>query len=667
MNISELARRLRTTPDELREKLPALGFDVGRKAIKVDDRQVGRIMRLWNEQRRRNRLKEKYSKEQKIKEEAVAKVKVVPLPQILTVREFADKLALPLNMVIAELMKAGILASVNERIDFDTASILAEDLGYKVVTEERETEVTEESGMSAEELKERLSGEDESNLKERPPVVVVMGHVDHGKTQLLDTIRATNVVKGEAGGITQHIGAYQVEKKGRSITFIDTPGHEAFSVMRSRGARVADVAILVIALDDGVQPQTIEVINIIKAAKLPFVVALNKVDKPDADIQKVKTQLSDHGFIPEDWGGSTVMTPVSAKTGQGIEELLDTILLVVDMDKEKIRANPDQRAIGTVIESHVDPGEGVVATVLVQSGTLKHNDVLAVGGTSFGRVRAMKDWNGEIVDEATPGMPVKILGFKTATRVGDIVEVPEDAKSLKKAKKAYGGDKPGVAVQQVAKGEDEEPEERKILPVILKADVLGSLEAITGTLEKMRTPDVAVSVVRKGLGNVTESDVMQAEATGGVIMGFNVRATKEADVLAKDKNVDVGYYKVIYELFDEVKRRLQELLPAEVIKTELGTLEVLATFQTDKRGRVIGGLVKEGKLVKGAKIVVYRSGEPVDEGEILGLQVGKSDTNEVKSGRECGMKISTKRAIEVGDVIDAFTIERKERVLELPQ
>lgn len=667
MNISELARRLRTTPDELREKLPALGFDVGRKAIKVDDRQVGRIMRLWNEQRRRDRLKEKYSKEQKIKEEAVAKVKVVPLPNILTVREFADKLALPLNIVIAELMKAGILASVNERIDFDTASILAEDLGYKIVTEDKETEVTEESGMSADELKERLSREDEANLKERPPVVVVMGHVDHGKTQLLDTIRATNVAKGEAGGITQHIGAYQVEKKGRLITFIDTPGHEAFTVMRSRGARVADVAILVVALDDGVQPQTIEVINIIKAAKLPFVVALNKADKPDADIQKVKTQLSDHGFVPEDWGGSTVMTTVSAKTGQGIEELLDTILLVVDMDKEKIRANPDQRAIGTVIESHVDPGEGVVATLLVQTGTLRRNDVLAVGGTGFGRVRAMKDWNGETIDEAPPGMPVKILGFKTATRVGDIVEVPEDAKSLKKVKKAYGRDKPGVAVQQVAKGEDEESEERKILPVILKADVLGSLEAITGTLEKMRTSDVAVSVVSKGLGNVTESDVMQAEATGGVIMGFNVRPTKEADVLAKDKNVDSGYYKVIYELFDEVTRRLQDLLPVEVIRTELGKLEVLATFQTDKRGRVIGGRVTEGKLVKGAKIVVYRGGEPVDEGEILGLQTGKTDTDEVKSGTECGMKVSTKHAIEVGDVIDVFTIERKERVLELPQ
>ncbi|MFC1703123.1 translation initiation factor IF-2, partial [Patescibacteria group bacterium] len=476
----------------------------------------------------------------------------------------------------------------------------------------------------------------------------------------------TNVVKGEAGGITQHIGAYQVEKKGRAITFIDTPGHEAFTVMRSRGARVADVAILVVALDDGVQPQTKEVIDIIKAAKLPFVVALNKVDKPDVDIQKVKTQLSDQGFIPEDWGGSTVMTPVSAKTGQGIDELLDTILLVADMDKEKIRANPDQRAIGTVIESHVDGGEGVVATVLVQTGTLRRNDVLAVGGTSFGRVRAMKDWNGETVDEASPGMPVKIIGFKTATRVGDIVEVPEDAKSLKKAKKAYGGDKPGVAVQQVGQGEDVESEEKKILPVILKADVLGSLEAITGTLEKMKTPDVAVAVVSKGLGNVTESDVMQAEATGGVVMGFNVHATREANVLARDKNVEVGHYEVIYELFDELKRRLQELLPAEVIKTELGKLEVLATFQTDKRGQVIGGRVKDAKLIKGAKFVVYRGEEPVDEGEVLGLQVGKSDTNEVSPGSECGMKISSKRAIEIGDIIDTYTIERKERVLELP-
>jgi translation initiation factor IF-2 len=661
MNISELARRVRATPDELREKLPLLGFDVGSKAIKVDDRLVNRIMQRWGEFKRTERLKEKYRREEVIKEAAIAKVKSVTLPKVITVRDFAAKLQLPLNMVIGELMKNGILASLNERIDIETASIVAQDLGFEVGGEES-GELLEE-GVSAEKLKETIGNETEENLKPRPPVVVVMGHVDHGKTMLLDTIRKTSVVKKESGGITQHIGAYQAENKGKKITFIDTPGHEAFTVMRSRGARVADIAILVVAADDGVQPQTVEVIKIIEAAKLPYIVALNKIDKPGFDINRIKTQLAEHKIIPEEWGGNAVIAPVSAKTGQGIEELLDMIVLVADVEKDKIRANPDRAAVGTIIESHVDKGEGPVATVLVQAGTLKRNDQLAARGSLYGRVRAMKDWNGELVDKAGPGTPVKILGFKVAPHVGDIIEVADDAAALKQVRKQYSGEKQNMVTATQQQSEGTAAADRKTLNVVLKADVLGSLEALVGTLEKFQSPDVGVSIVSKGLGNINESDVLRAQNTGGVVMAFNVLSTREADVLAREKNVEILLYKVIYSLFDEVKKRLIELLPVDVAMVHLGKLDVLAVFRADKHGQVVGGLVTEGKLNPGANIVVYRNNEPVGEGKIVGLQSGKSDTKEVRQGQECGMKVACKTTIAVGDMLDAFVEERTTRTI----
>ncbi|MEY4744128.1 MAG: hypothetical protein RL272_73, partial [Candidatus Parcubacteria bacterium] len=500
------------------------------------------------------------------------------------------------------------------------------------------------------------------NLKTRAPVVVVMGHVDHGKTALLDSVRKTNVAKGEAGGITQHIGAYQVEKKGRGITFIDTPGHEAFTVMRSRGARVADIAVLVVAADDGVQPQTIEVIKIIEAAKLPFIVALNKMDKPGIDLQRVKTQLSEQNVIPEEWGGKVTMVPVSAKTGMGLDQLLDMVLLVADIDPERIKANPDRLAAGTIIESHVDKGEGPVATVLVQSGTLRRNDPLAIAGSLYGRVRAMKDWNGKPVEAAVPGMPAKIIGFKIAPQVGDIVQVPEDVRELKQLKKQYTVEKQAAATVG-SHADEEKAEGKKFLNIVLKTDVLGSLEAIVGTLEKFKSAEVGVAVVGKGLGNVTDSDVTRAEATGGIVMAFNVNITREAEILARDKKIETQKYKIIYELFDEVKKRLQALVPAEVIRTDLGKLEVLAVFRADKTGQVVGGRVTDGHLETGANVVLYRGGEPQDEGKILQLQTGKQDTKEVRQGQECGIKVSFRKPCLVGDVLDVFKEERREKKL----
>ncbi|MDD5251718.1 MAG: translation initiation factor IF-2 [Patescibacteria group bacterium] len=664
MNISELARRLRTNPEELREKLPMLGFDVGRRAIKVDDHLVDRIMAKWTEMSKLERLKVKYQQEKQIMEQAVARVKEVSLPKVISVRDFAAKLSLPLNMVIAELMKNGILATVNERIDYTTASIVAEDLGFQVKPEEEQT-VDATASLSADELKAKLGAEDETKLKPRPPVVVVMGHVDHGKTMLLDAIRKTNVVKSEAGGITQHIGAYQVEKKGRQITFIDTPGHEAFTVMRSRGARVADIAILVVAADDGVQPQTIEVIKIIEAAKLPYVVALNKMDKPDVDVQRVKTQLAEHGVLTEEWGGKAVIVPVSAKTGKGLDELLETILLVADLEKDRIRANPDRNAVGTIIESHIDKGEGPVATVLVQAGTLRRNDVLSVGDTAYGRVRAMKEWNGKFTEKALPGTPVRVLGFKNAPQVGDIAEVPEEGKELKMVRKAYTADQQTTAMTAGAATGEEAAADKKFFNIVLKTDVLGSLEAITGTLEKMNTPEVGVSVVAKGLGNVTDSDVLAAEAAQGVVMGFNVLATRDAEILARDKKVPIKTYRVIYEMFDEIKKRLQELLPAEVIRTDLGKLQVLANFRSDKTGQVIGGRVTDGHIAVGANVVVYRGEDPVDDGKIIQLQAGKQEVKEMRQGQECGLKLSCRRPVMVGDIVHVFTEERKEKKLNL--
>lgn len=658
MNVAELARRLRTTPNELKTLLPELGFDIGMRAVKVDDRTAWRIIENWP--RLMREWKAKHDTQEATKVTEVAKIaKEVTLPQILTVRDFAATLGLPITKVISELMKNGILAAMNERIDFTTASIIAQDLGFQVKAVEQATTIIEE--VVSDVIRERVLKEDQTKLKARPPVVVVMGHVDHGKTKLLDAIRKTNVVEGEAGGITQHIGAYQTIKKNRSITFIDTPGHEAFTTMRSRGARVADVAILVVAADDGVQPQTLEALKIIEAAKLPFAVAVNKMDKPSVDAEKVKRELSEKGVIPEEWGGKTPFVPISAKTGTGIDTLLDVILLVADLDKDRIVANPEAKALGTVIESHVDPGEGAVATVLIQNGTLTRNNHLAVGNALYGRVRAMKDWVGRPLEEAPPGVPVKILGFKVAPEVGDIIEVPEDVKKLE-TKKVVPTYKEGVS-KTIKAPETEKEEAQTFVNVIVKADVLGSLEAILASLEKFQTPEVAVKIVAKGLGNINEAEVLQAAASNAIIYGFHVAILPQVSDLAREKNVEVQIYKIIYELLDDVRGRLETLLKPEVIHTPLGILKVLAVFRTEKNYAIIGGRVEEGKAVKAAKAKIMRAGVEEGTGGITELQSAKQAALEVPGGSECGLKVSTKTTIEVGDTLEIYKEEKKERKL----
>jgi translation initiation factor IF-2 len=667
MNVSELARRLRVTPKELLDKLPGLGFSIGHRAIKIDDVIADRIVRKWHENRRRERMRSSLLKTAKREERDPSEFRPVKIPRIIIVRELAGLLDVPVTRLIQELMRNGILAAQNERLDFETAAIIAEEFGFKAEALEEKGAETSEQAAAQDRLKEIAESESNETLRPRPPVVVVMGHVDHGKTKTLDAIRKTNVMESEAGGITQHIGAYQAEKKDRKVTFIDTPGHEAFTVMRSRGAKVADIAVLLVAADDGVQPQTKEAIDIIKAANIPFVVALNKMDKPEADPDRVLAQLSEYGVQAEAWGGSVPMVKISAKSGQGIDDLLEMILLVADMNAERIRANPDRRAIGTVIESHVDKGEGPVATVLVQSGTLKRNDFIGLGGALYGRVRAMREWTGNAVNEAPPGTPVKILGFKVAPAIGDIVEVPEDPKKLKeRVKSARQVAEAFVAKKQMPKEEeDEDAQKKEMLQIVLKADVLGSLEAILGMLEKIKDSRVGVEVIKKGLGNVTDTDVSAAANTSKIIYAFNVVPDPQIAEMSRDENVDIRKYKIIYELQDDVVAELNKLLKPEVSYMDIGSFEVVAIFRTEAGRMVIGGKVKEGKVVSGEKARVWRGEEPLGDVDVESVQIGRQSMKEAAQGTECGVAVKGKIKIQIGDRLDVFHEEVTERKLEI--
>ncbi len=475
----------------------------------------------------------------------------VAIPQFVNVKDFADRLKLPVSKVMAELMKNGVLSSMNEQIDFDTASIVGSELGYEISADSSQAEEAEKT--TSDKLAGLLNEEDKTKLKSRAPVVVVMGHVDHGKTKLLDAIRKTNVIEGESGGITQHIGAYQVIKKNQPITFIDTPGHEAFTTMRSRGARVADIAILVIAADDSIQPQTKESIRIIQSAGLPMIVAINKIDKPEANIEKVKSDLAANNLAPEEWGGKTICVPISAKAGTGIDELLDMILLVAETEKDEIMANPDRTAVGTIIEAHIDRGEGPVATVLIQNGTLNLGDLVDVAGTFYGKVRAMKNFKGEDAKTAGPSMPVKIIGLKAAPSVGDILQAVTDTDKTKKVSK-YQLHQQAVAYTRLTETKEEGKKDKPSLNLLIKADVLGSLEAIIASINAIEIPEVALNIVGKGLGNISEGDISRAEAGHALVIGFHVKPTTAADNFAKERKVEIKLYDVIYHLLDEDKR-----------------------------------------------------------------------------------------------------------------
>ncbi len=656
MNITELARILRISPQELRDLLPELGFAIGQKAIKVDNNTAKKIIKNWPIFRRQWEQKKAAERARKQDEAILPKEKkTISIPAVITVRALAEVSQIPVNRLLQELIKNGVFASINEKIDFDTAVIIGADLNLDVqLLAEDEDEPEEEERK----LQDILDLEKPEDLQLRPPVIVVMGHVDHGKTKLLDSIRLTNVVSGEAGGITQHIGAYQVVRKDRKLTFIDTPGHEAFTAMRSRGAKVADIAVLVVAADDGVKPQTVEAFRIIEAAKLPFLVAINKIDKPEADVMKTKQDLSNNlNITPEDWGGKTICVPISAKEGTGIEELLDMVILTADAELgDSLKANPESEAAGTVVESNVDKAAGPVATLLVQNGTLRVGDQLCFEDVVYGKVKSLKNYKGEDLAEAAPSVPVKILGLKISPSVGDILYVGDGKKvKMRKIKSADVKKEKIMSIAQQDNGDDNTPK----VNLVVKSDFLGSAEAIEESLMKINTEKVKVKIIVKGLGNVTEGDIKRAEDSGSQIICFNTKMPPNVENLARSKNIAVKQFSIIYDLIKYVKEEMQKLVPEEVTRVNLGKLKVLAIFRTEKQQQIVGGKVLSGKPENNAMINVWRGEDFVTTGKITGLQSAKQEVKFVEEGEECGLKFEGQPVIAEGDILEFYREDHK--------
>ena len=586
----------------------------------------------------------------------------VVLPKQVSVRELATLLDVSIVDLMRALVNMGTMASINTTIDFDTASLVATELGIETKAEEEAAPVVEDTEAEIAPLKLDLWTEDDaSKLKPRPPVITILGHVDHGKTSLLDAIRTTNVTAREAGGITQHIGAYQIEYKDRKVTFLDTPGHEAFTAMRARGAQITDVAILVVAADDGVQPQTIEAIAHVKAAAVPIVVALNKMDKADANPDQVKAQLAEHGVTIEEYGGDTPLVAVSARTKMGLEDLLETVLLVADV--EELTANPDRPAGGRVVEAHLDTKRGPVATVLVQTGTLERGDFV-VAGVSAGRVKAMTDDKGKPVGRAEPSRPVEILGLPGVPEAGEVFRVVPDEKMAKALVAANARERAGAGAAEKPATLDEmfaqvKEGKAKELKLILKADVQGSLEAIKGALAKIPQEEVGLQVIHDAVGDITESDLTLAAASGAVVIGFNTKMEAPAKRVADQTNVDVRVYKVIYELLDDVQKALTGMLEPVMVETIIGHAEVRQIFTAGKT-TIAGCGVLDGVMRRGVQARLLRGGEAVHDGHIESLRRVKDDVREVAAGLECGITLST-NDIQVGDVIEAYTVQPKPR------
>lgn len=663
MNLTELARKLKIPTKELKAKLPELGFDIGLRAIQIPDEQAEKVIEKWQGMKKLEELRQKVEKTQEIekKEEKPAERSIV-LPPVITVHRLAEKLSLPVTKIISELLKQGVVATINDNLDYEIAAIIAESLGFRA--EKTETEEVRKIQIK-EKLQAILVDEKKKNLVVRPPVVVVMGHIDHGKTTLLDYIRQSNVAAKEAGAITQHIGAYQAEVKSkgygkRQITFIDTPGHEAFNAIRSRGGQAADIAILVVAADDRIQPQTLESIRVIQETNLPFVIAINKIDKPEADIDRVKKGLSELNLVPEDWGGKVICVPISAKTGQGVDNLLEMILLVAELEKEKLLTNPKRAGIGVVIESHLDKNEGSVATVLVYAGTINLRDSVIVG-QSYGRVRSMRDFQGKLIAKATLSMPIQLLGLKAAPSVGDILEVIPDAKEFKRRiKELILPYKKMAAEQQIIK---EKSKKTKFLDVVLRADVLGSLEAIITALEKLEKEPVKIQIIKKGLGNITDTDVDAAKSAKAWLIGFNVGVVPLAKNLAEESNLKIYLYQIIYELIEEAKQQMNALLEPEIIEYPLGKIEVLAIFRKKPGQMIVGGRVTEGEIVAGVKIRVWHQNQLMGEGSLAQLQINKEAVDKAKVGSECGIRFEGRVILEIGDVLEVYREEKKSRKL----
>ncbi len=593
------------------------------------------------------------------------KRKIIKLPSVVPVKLLAEELGVSAVEIITKLMQSGVLATINESIDFDTAAIIADEF-------ETDLEKSEEKDQFTDEVV------DSSNKKKatRPPVVTIMGHVDHGKTKLLDAIRKTNIIETESGGITQHIGAYQTKivthegkkKIEREITFLDTPGHEAFSAMRAHGANITDIVILVVAADEGTKPQTIEAISHARAAKVPIIVAINKIDKPDADPDRVKRELSEHKLIPEEWGGQTPMVPLSAKTGLNIDKLLEVITLTADM--EGLEAVYDSPARAMVIESKVQPGKGAVATVIIQEGTLLTGDILVFEG-EFAKVRFMEDWTGKRIKEAKPSDPVLVAGFKKVPKVGSLVRAVKDEKTAKAIcekqirESATRTISRGSGLAEVSRAAKEG--EMKELNIVLRADVKGSLDAIKTSLEEISSNDVRVKVLSSGIGGVTESDVNLAQTSSAVVLAFRVPVSPQVLKLADLNKIKISKYEIIYQLIDEVTAALEGMLEPEIVETEIGKLRVIKMFHREKDRGVVGGKVTSGKVSPGTKIEVMRGEEKIGELKTNLIQIANEKVNQVEAPNECGISYLGAIKIKPDDILKFILVEERLRTLKKKQ
>jgi translation initiation factor IF-2 len=606
---------------------------------------------------KKRKKKERQEKEEKKIEQIEREKKKIKVAEFITVNELANIIGVPASEIIKKCLNLGLVVSINQRLDFDTITLIASDYGFEV---ERAEEYLEDI---IEEEPDRPE-----DLEPRPPVVTIMGHVDHGKTTLLDYIRQSNIVAGEAGGITQHIGAYQVTlPNGKQITFIDTPGHEAFTAMRARGAQVTDIVVLVVAADDAVMPQTVEAINHALAANVPIIVAINKIDKPEANPDKIKQQLAERGILVEDWGGKYQCVEISAKYGKNVDLLLEKILLEAEiMD---LKANPKKKARGVVIESKLDKGRGPIGTVLVQNGTLKIGDPF-VAGTTFGRVRAMFDERGNRVEVAKPSTPVQVIGFDNLPEAGDSFVVVEDEKTAREIANRRSQLKREQRFRQLRAVSldklSEQIKEGKVkeLPIIIKADVNGSVEALSDSLMKLSNEEVKVRIIHRAVGAISESDVLLAQASGAIIIGFNVRPTSAAKKLAESENVEIRLYNIIYNVINDVKSALEGMLEPEKREEILGTAEVRETFKIAKVGTVAGCFVTEGKILRNARARLIRNGIVIYDGKIASLKRFKDDVKEVEAGLECGIALENYNDIKVGDIIEAYNILEVKRKLE---
>lgn len=656
IRIYELAKELNMSSRELMDQIEDLDIDISSHMSSIENEEAQLIRELFQGTNGDDDMSEKDDKVEELEDES----EFIEIEDTIIVKDLAEKLELSPSDVITKLIGLGVMANQNQSIDAETAIIVGEEFGIRIKSIEGNSE---EQSSELDEF--NLDFEDKpEDLKPRPPVVTVMGHVDHGKTSLLDAIREANVTRGEAGGITQHIGAYAVRVDDKKVVFLDTPGHEAFTSMRARGTQVTDIAILVVAADDGVMPQTIEAINHAKAAKVPIIVAINKMDKPEANLDRIYQELVENGLLPEDWGGDTITVPVSARNRTGIDDLLEMVLLVAEM--QELKANPNRTAVGTIVEAQLDKGKGPLATVLIQKGTLKVGDMV-VSGTSSGRIRAMIDDNGKRVKKVGPSTPVVVLGLSEVPAAGDLLFSVKDEKTArdyaerKKEQIRQEQFKSNTKVSLDDLFEKIKEGEIQDLNIIIKADVRGSIEALGQSLEKLDNEEVKINIIHGGVGGITESDIMLASASNAIIIGFNVRPNLNAIEVAQREKVDVRTYRVIYEAIEDIQAAVKGMLAPTIVEEVLGRAEVRATFRLPNNNTIAGIYVLNGKITRNAQIRLLRDDIVIFEGGVSSLKRFKDDAREVAAGYEAGLGLENYNDIKEKDLLEAYILKEVER------